>query len=74
MFPPNGCLCPYFGLLKILFLEHHTTTRQQPVMEKIAVHKSDAMLRLNDTPLGMSRIGDMYACRIVTGTSLVIMT
>ena len=41
--PPNGCLCPrltaacapHFGLLKILFLEHHTTTRQQTVMEKL---------------------------------------
>ena len=32
--PPNGCLCPIFGLLKILFLEHHATTKQQPMMEK----------------------------------------
>ena len=32
--PPNGRLCPHFGLLKILFLEHHTMTRQQTVMEK----------------------------------------
>ena len=43
--PPNGCLCPHFVLLKILFLEHHAMTRQQIVMEKIAVHKSDAILR-----------------------------
>ena len=34
--PPKSCLCPTpppppprFDLLKILFLEHHTTTRQQ---------------------------------------------
>ena len=32
--PPNGCLCPHFGSLKMLFLEHHATTRQQPMMEK----------------------------------------
>ena len=32
---PNGCLCPHFGLQKILFLEHHTMTRQQTVMEKL---------------------------------------
>ena len=28
--PPNDCLCPpHFGLLKLLFLEHHVTARQQ---------------------------------------------
>ena len=28
--PPNDCLCPpHFGLLKVLFLEHHVTARQQ---------------------------------------------
>ena len=33
--PPNGCLCPQFGLLKMLFLENHTTKRQQTGMEKL---------------------------------------
>ena len=33
-YPPNGRLCPHFGSLKILLLEHHATTRQQTMMEK----------------------------------------
>ena len=34
--PPLMAACaPIFGLLKILFLEHHTMTRQQTVMEKL---------------------------------------
>ena len=33
-YPPNGRLCPHFGLLKILLLKHHATTRQQTMMEK----------------------------------------
>ena len=34
--PPLTAACaPHFGLLKILFLEHYTTTRQQTVMEKL---------------------------------------
>ena len=32
-YPPNGRLCPHFGLLKILLLKHHVT-RQQTMMEK----------------------------------------
>ena len=32
--PRNGCLCLHFGLLQILFLEHHAMTRQQTIMEK----------------------------------------
>ena len=33
--PPNGCLCPLpFGLLKILFLEYHATTRQLTMIKK----------------------------------------
>ena len=28
--PPKDCLCPpHFGSLKLLFLEHHVTERQQ---------------------------------------------
>ena len=43
--PPNGCLCPHLGLLKSLFLEHHATTQQQPMMEK-------GIIRLkNNSPL-----------------------
>ena len=33
-YPPNSRLCPHFGLLKILLLKHHATTRQQTMMEK----------------------------------------
>ena len=33
-YPPNGRLFPRFGLLKILLLKHHATTRQQTTMEK----------------------------------------
>ena len=33
-YPTNGRLCPHFGSLKILLLEHHATTRQQTMMEK----------------------------------------
>ena len=33
-YSPNGRLCPHFGLLKILLLKHHATTRQQTMMEK----------------------------------------
>ena len=36
-YPLNGRLCPHFGLLKIPLLEHHATTRQQTIMEKIIV-------------------------------------
>ena len=31
---PNRRFCPYVGLLKILLLKHHATTRQQTMMEK----------------------------------------
>ena len=31
----RGCRAPHFGLLKILFLEHYTTTRPQTMMEKL---------------------------------------
>ena len=34
LYPLNGHLCPHFGLLKILLLEHHGMTRQQTMMEK----------------------------------------
>ena len=37
-------------------------------------HKSEAVFRLINTPLRMGREREMQACRIVTGTSLVIMT
>ena len=33
-YPPSGRLCPHFGLLEIMLLEHHATTRQQTLMEK----------------------------------------
>ena len=33
-YPPNGRLCPHFGLLKLLLLKHHATTRLQTMMEK----------------------------------------
>ena len=33
-YPPNGRLCPHFGLLKILLLKHHATTRQLTMVEK----------------------------------------
>ena len=33
-YPPNGRLCPHFGLRKILLLKHYATTRQQTMMEK----------------------------------------
>ena len=33
--PPLTSACaPHFGFLKILFLEHYTTTRQQTMMDK----------------------------------------
>ena len=34
LYPPYGRLCPQVGLLKILLLKHHATTRQQTMMEK----------------------------------------
>ena len=30
----TGSLAPYFGLLKILFLEHHATIRKPTMMQK----------------------------------------
>ena len=33
-YPLMAAFAFYFGLLKILFLEHHSTTRQQTMMEK----------------------------------------
>ena len=38
------------------------------------VYKFDAIIRLINTPLRMCRGRDMPACKIVIGTSLVIMT
>ena len=32
--PLAAACAPHFSLLKILFLEHHATTRQQTMMEK----------------------------------------
>ena len=32
--PPTSACAPQFGLLKILFLKHHVTARQQAMMEK----------------------------------------
>ena len=43
--PPNGCFFPHFILVKILFLEHHATTRQQTMMEKGKImFKHDSLL------------------------------
>ena len=35
----NGCLCPppHFDLLKVLYLEHHITTRQQAMIVKVII-------------------------------------
>ena len=81
--PFKGRLCSHFGLLKILLLKHHVTTRQQTMMEKgiitfkhnylsmlfrffaklqapTAVHLSEAIFRLIDTPLRMCRGRDIH--------------
>ena len=51
--PPNGCLypLPHFGLLKILFLELHTTLGQQRVMDKrIITFKHNSFLTFFSIP------------------------
>ena len=48
--PPNECLCPHLGLLKILFLGHYSVTRQHTMMEKgISMFK-------HNSPLTFSRL------------------
>ena len=48
--PPLTTACsPYFGSFKILFLEHHVTARQQPMIEKVIIRFK------HNSPLKFSR-------------------
>ena len=46
----------------------------QNCWQPTAVHKSDVIIHLINIPSRMFRGREKQACRIVTGTSLVIMT
>ena len=62
----------------IIIFKHNSRLKFSQLFAKCwpptALRKCDPIIRLINTPLRMCRRIEMYACRSVTGISLVIMT